>query len=601
MTSTAHTRSKQVKDAMDDIAATEPVSPDLKAHPRSQTTADKWQRILAPMASLKLTVVLFSLGLFLVFAGTLALKHFGLWTAMKLYFRTFLAWVDIAIFFPEGWNVPHFKFPFPGGWTIGFLMLANLLAAHAVRFQVKAVGSKRLWGWVGMAFGLAILCIGLYFTVVSQPQITQGWWQATGRVEGVSASLLGSFLVLYTSIILFSKRAGIFLTHAGIILLLVGELLTGLLAVESQMRIAEGETVNYAANIERSELAFVYNDKTGSQQAMVVPASMLTPGVTIDDARLPVKVKIEKYFTNAKLVLVAAPPEARMAASKALKRQDELKDNPFKLTEQEVADANAIIKSQAVTPELQARMLAYFKDNNPDYDSIGWREQMLDWMRWHAYGGYDGREWILDVAAADEMKADTGALADSYLLRELPETKGTDATNPDFAGAFVTLIGRDNKTIGTYLLHLFDDDGQAVPAGDKNYRVYLRFERYYKPYAIYAKDVRADKFTGSMTPRNYSTQLIRYDENHKTGEEVIIRMNEPMRFSGETFYQSQVAAVRKTRADGSTFVDEAGATVLQVVSNPGYLMPYIACIVVSVGLSVHFGITLFGYVRKQMK
>jgi hypothetical protein len=223
-------------------------------------------------------------------------------------------------------------------------------------------------------------------------------------------------------------------------------------------------------------------------------------------------------------------------------------------------------------------------------------------MRWHAYGGYDGREWILDVAASEKgVKAADGELAESYLLRQLPETKGTDATNPDFAGAYLTLTARDGKRAGTYLVHLFDDVGQVATAGARDYRVFLRFERYYKPYSIYAKDVRADKFTGSMTPRNYSTQLIRYDEEHRSGEEVIIRMNEPMRFSGETFYQSQVAAVRRTRPDGTTFVDESGATVLQVVSNPGYLMPYIACIVVSVGLCVHFGITLTGYVRKQMK
>src|SRR5688500_5305336 len=37
------------------------------------------------------------------------------------------------------------------------------------------------------------------------------------------------------------RKAGIFLTHIGLILLLVGELLTGLLQEEFQMRLVEGE------------------------------------------------------------------------------------------------------------------------------------------------------------------------------------------------------------------------------------------------------------------------------------------------------------------------------------------------------------------------
>jgi cytochrome c biogenesis factor len=40
------------------------------------------------------------------------------------------------------------------------------------------------------------------------------------------------------------KKAGIQLTHAGLILLLVGELITGIMQQESMMRLEEGETKN---------------------------------------------------------------------------------------------------------------------------------------------------------------------------------------------------------------------------------------------------------------------------------------------------------------------------------------------------------------------
>ena len=72
-------------------------------------------------------------------------------------------------------------------------------------------------------------------------------------------------------------------------------------------------------------------------------------------------------------------------------------------------------------------------------------------------------------------------------------------------------------------------------------------------------------------------------------------MNNPLRyvtkdeswFSGETFYQA------------GFFQDDSG-TVLQVVKNPSWLLPYIACFMVSVGMAVHFGIHLFGFLRRRM-
>jgi hypothetical protein len=600
MTQTAHSRDKHVKDAIKEMAAGAPGAPGSPARtPALRAEPSLLMRILAPLASLKLTVILFALGFVLVFMGTLALKHSGLWTAMKHYFRTPLAWVDLAIFAPDGKiETGKYKFPFPGGWTIGFLMLFNLIAAHSVRFQVKAIGKARLWGWIGMAAGTVILSLGLYAIVVSQPGITQTWWQGPGRVEGVSATTLGSAIVIYASYVLFAKRSGIFLTHAGIILLLIGELLTGLLAVESQMRIAEGETVNYSSNTERPELAFTYTDKTGAEQVVTVPQSMLKEGETLDDPRVPFKVKVEKYFINSDPVFVHPPKEAGDSARKAIMRAASNPDKEM-LTEQEGQDALHIAQRNVVTPDLVKRMVAFFETTKPDFDSEDWRSLGTPWVKWHAYGGYEGREWAIHHSQCDTSFKTTGELGDAYRLRPRPENKGTEASSVDFPGAFVTIISKQGETLGTYMLQTALTDGQPVTDGGKEWMVALRFQRVYKPYSIHAKDVRADMFTGSSTPRNYSTQLLRYDAQHTAGEEAIIRMNEPMRFSGETFYQSQVAGVQKRDAQGNPYIDRAGATVLQVVSNPGYLLPYIACIVVSVGLMIHFGTNLAGYVRRN--
>src|SRR5262249_20321081 len=100
--------------------------------------------LLVPLASLRLTVWLFVLSIMLVFFGTLAQVDAGVWTVVNQYFRSALVWVPLQIFvrfgqaffgIPASAQLPG-NFPFPGGWLLGGLLLANLLAAHAVRFKM---------------------------------------------------------------------------------------------------------------------------------------------------------------------------------------------------------------------------------------------------------------------------------------------------------------------------------------------------------------------------------------------------------------------------------------------------------------------------------
>jgi hypothetical protein len=67
---------------------------------------------------------------------------------------------------------------------------------------------------------------------------------------------------------------------------------------------------------------------------------------------------------------------------------------------------------------------------------------------------------------------------------------------------------------------------------------------------------------------------------------VLIYMNNPLRYSGLTFYQAG-------------FENDDRTTVLQVVRNPSWLVPYIACALMTAGLAVQFGIHLFGFVRRR--
>jgi hypothetical protein len=120
----------------------------------------------------------------------------------------------------------------------------------------------------------------------------------------------------------------------------------------------------------------------------------------------------------------------------------------------------------------------------------------------------------------------------------------------------------------------------------KTYLIGMRSHRHYKPFKLSLMDFKFDRYLGTGVAKNYSSDLIL--ERPDTGEkrEVHIRMNSPLRYGGETFYQG-------------SFTKDEQATILQVVRNPGWLTPYVACVMVGTGLLVQFLGHLIGFSRKR--
>jgi hypothetical protein len=130
------------------------------------------------------------------------------------------------------------------------------------------------------------------------------------------------------------------------------------------------------------------------------------------------------------------------------------------------------------------------------------------------------------------------------------------------------------------------EQAQQVSIDGKTYDLFLRSKRTYKPYSIHLTEFRHDRYLGTDTPKNYSSQVQLTDPDQGLNEEVFIYMNHPLRHAGETFYQSG-------------FLPKDQGTILQVVRNPGWLMPYISCILVASGMLVHFGLHLMGFLRRR--
>src|ERR1022692_2413091 len=114
-------------------------------------------RFVTFFSSLKLSIVCLGLALVLVFAGTLAQVRLGLYVVQSEFFRSFFVYWT-----PGGshWTIPVF----PGGWTIGLVLLVNLLCAHIKRFHFH----RRKIGLLFVHVGLILLLAGLFFSEILQ-------------------------------------------------------------------------------------------------------------------------------------------------------------------------------------------------------------------------------------------------------------------------------------------------------------------------------------------------------------------------------------------------------------------------------------------------
>jgi len=514
------------------------------------------------LASLRLTVALFAAAIVLVFAGTLAQVDKEIWQVMNEYFRTFFAWIDFQVFFPKSFfsgEAPHVPggMYFPGGWTIGGLMGINLLAAHLLRFKVQAQGT-RLWAGVGViAAGIALTwlvvmggsgkdtvegggaldwsalwialkwslvgvwMVGIYLLTKFDPKQTIARWSVAAGCTTLGAVILwvfwagegaalgdssmrilwqlikgglASLLLLAGCVMVFRKRAGIVLLHAGVALVMANELVVYQLHVEGQMQIKEGETVNYVYDIRTVELAVVDGSNPKTDDVVVVPRSLLQGKQPVRDEQLPFDVDVVQYLQNSTLEKV--------------------------------------------------------KTDGTNKATTGVGLQTM----------------------AEPRRAGTG----------------TDAGGKvDMTAAYVKLTAKDGKPLGTYLVGVALPN-QKVTVGDKSYDIALRFKRTYKPYAMKLEDVRFDKYLGTQTAKNYSSDVHLTDPTRQVDRDVKIWMNNPLRFAGETFYQSSYFA------DG----DREG-TILQVVTNTGWMIPYVACMIVGIGMLAQFSITLVRFLNRQ--
>lgn len=137
------------------------------------------------------------------------------------------------------------------------------------------------------------------------------WWGPQGAAWRIpvfpGGYLIGGILLInlfaaHARRFKFSKKKiGIFIIHAGIVLMLLGQFATDLLSRETQMQFFEGESKSYSEDSRETEFVLIDTSDPKIDRTYSIPEAMLAKHSEIKDARLPFTVRVKNYWPNASI------------------------------------------------------------------------------------------------------------------------------------------------------------------------------------------------------------------------------------------------------------------------------------------------------------
>ncbi|MGE9294753.1 MAG: cytochrome c biogenesis protein ResB [Puniceicoccales bacterium] len=341
------------------------------------------------------------------------------------------------------------------------------------------------------------------------------------------------------------RKCGIAVLHFGVLLLIVSGFLTAILQEESQMRLDEGGApVNFATDFRDQELVLI--DTSGENEDLVtaVPFNLLAKRESVD---------LPNGFT---LKVLAAMPNAGVGMRSGLLEQYE----------------NFAVQSQQPGAQLSE---ARFRQVNQTLASL--RDPNVVAME------KDGRPLVLK----DGLNLQGFAARMDGVVQQQPLTFAEDEAN--MAAAVVEVIAPNGESLGAWVVSA--GFGPMIPVQGFDYEgtrydLALRFTRHYFPFTLQLEDFKHDRYPGTEIARNFSSDVI--IDNPVTGENrpVLIYMNNPLRYGGLTFFQA-------------SFANEDTTSILQVVRNPAWTLPYLAVFLVGLGMCIQFSLSLMTFANRQ--
>jgi hypothetical protein len=196
----------------------------------------------------------------------------------------------------------------------------------------------------------------------------------------------------------------------------------------------------------------------------------------------------------------------------------------------------------------------------------------------------------LDKAGAKAAPAATEGVGAGAVVSELPRATAENERNRESIVIEIVPTPASGEataqSLGTWLVSDALESSQTFSYGGKTWQLVMRPERYYKPYSLTLRKFSHDRYPGTQIAKNFASHAVLIDPESKENRDVLIYMNHPLRYRGETFFQSG-------------FTENDKATILQDVYNPSFVAPYLACVVVGLGLLIQFVYHFVGFLRRR--
>lgn len=350
-----------------------------------------------------------------------------------------------------------------------------------------------------VACTLAQVQLGTWGAVAVYMRSWLVWWDIPGTVLSLPVFPGGALAGLVLAVNLLAaqirrlelswKKAGLWVVHAGLILLVLGEFVTGMFQRDDRLTFEVGETTNYVTSYRDVELAVIDTTDPAMDDVYSIPGSLLAREADVQVPGTPLTIRVRRFMRNAQLLRLQPGQQAQASAG----------------------------------------------------------------------------------------------VGTQVLAREVPLDTRDDAVNA--ATALVEPVA-GGKTYGTWLVSIGLGAPQSFVHEGHTYQLTMRDRRQYLPYALTLRQFKHDVYPGTDIPKNFSSLVHIANPRSGEGRDVLIYMNQPLRYAGKTFYQA-------------SFGKNDTLSILQVVENPGWLLPYISCVLVTLGLLIHFGISLRRWVRNQ--
>jgi len=125
------------------------------------------------------------------------------------------------------------------------------------------------------------------------PYFPGGLFFSTLLILNLAASFVSRFKFRW-------KSLGIWLIHLGLVVLIVGEIMSAWLTVESQMVIREGQVANYSFDTHQLELVIINSTDPEHDQVVAIGQQSLYPNNRITHSSLPFSLHIVQCYPNSR-------------------------------------------------------------------------------------------------------------------------------------------------------------------------------------------------------------------------------------------------------------------------------------------------------------